>query len=54
DGTGAEELTALLSDDFGIAVRGGYHCAGLAHRPSAHGRPEPSVSALDRIIQSAI
>ena len=32
DGTGAEELTALLSDEFGIAVRGGYHCAGLAHK----------------------
>lgn len=31
-GTGAEEVTSLLNDNFGIAVRGGYHCAGLAHK----------------------
>ena len=22
----------LINDDYGIAVRGGYHCAGLAHK----------------------
>ncbi|SCJ31229.1 Probable cysteine desulfurase [uncultured Eubacterium sp.] len=27
-----EEVTALLNRDYGIAVRGGYHCAGLAHK----------------------
>lgn len=32
DGITAEELTAKLSGEYGIAVRGGYHCAGLAHR----------------------
>lgn len=32
DGLGAEELTARLNSDYGIAVRGGYHCAGLAHK----------------------
>ena len=28
----AEDVTAVLSDEYGIAVRGGFHCAGLAHR----------------------
>lgn len=32
DGYGAEEVTSLLSSRFGIAVRGGFHCAGLAHK----------------------
>lgn len=32
DGIGAEELTTTLSSEYGIAVRGGYHCAGLAHK----------------------
>ena len=27
-----EETASLLNDEFGIAVRSGYHCAGLAHR----------------------
>ena len=31
-GLGAEEVTARLNDEFGIAVRGGFHCAGLAHK----------------------
>lgn len=32
DGIGAEEVTEILSREHNIAVRGGYHCAGLAHR----------------------
>lgn len=32
EGKGAEEVTELLSTEYDIAVRGGYHCAGLAHR----------------------
>lgn len=32
DGYGAEELTGLLSSRYDIAVRGGFHCAGLAHK----------------------
>ena len=32
DGLEAEEVTALLNIDYQIAVRGGYHCAGLAHK----------------------
>ena len=32
EGFEAEEITSLLNDEFGIAVRGGYHCAGLAHK----------------------
>ncbi len=32
EGMEAEELTARLNSDYGIAVRGGYHCAGLAHK----------------------
>lgn len=32
DGLEAEEVTALLNNDYQIAVRGGYHCAGLAHK----------------------
>ncbi len=31
-GMECEEAGARLSQEFGIAVRGGYHCAGLAHR----------------------
>ncbi|NLT49064.1 MAG: aminotransferase class V-fold PLP-dependent enzyme, partial [Clostridiales bacterium] len=29
---GCEEVCDILSSDYGIASRGGYHCAGLAHR----------------------
>lgn len=29
---GAEEVTEVLSRKYGIAVRGGFHCAGLAHK----------------------
>ena len=32
DGIGAEEVTTMVSTNYGIAVRGGYHCAGLAHK----------------------
>lgn len=32
DGCRAEEVTDILSSRFGIAVRGGFHCAGLAHK----------------------
>ena len=32
DGIGAEEVTEILSSQYNIAVRGGYHCAGLAHK----------------------
>ena len=31
-GIGSEEITEELSRNFGIAVRGGFHCAGLAHK----------------------
>ena len=31
-GISSEEVTERLSREFGIAVRGGYHCAPLAHR----------------------
>ena len=31
-GMAAEEVTSVLSSQYGIAVRGGYHCAGLAHK----------------------
>jgi len=31
-GMDAEEVTEILSRDYGIAVRGGFHCAGLAHK----------------------
>ena len=31
-GMEAEEVTSLLSSRYGIAVRGGFHCAGLAHK----------------------
>ncbi len=31
-GHDCEEIASLLNDDYGIAVRGGYHCAGLAHK----------------------
>ena len=27
-----EEVTEILSRDYSIAVRGGFHCAGLAHK----------------------
>ncbi len=29
---GCEEVAGRLADEYGIAVRGGFHCAGLAHR----------------------
>lgn len=32
NGYNCEEVASLLNDEFGIAVRGGYHCAGLAHK----------------------
>lgn len=32
EGYNCEEVASLLNDDHGIAVRGGYHCAGLAHK----------------------
>ena len=32
DGLGAEEVTEELSKSYGIAVRGGFHCSGLAHK----------------------
>ncbi len=31
-GMECEEVAARLNREYGIAVRGGYHCAGLAHR----------------------
>ncbi len=31
-GLGAEEVTEELSNNYGIAVRGGFHCSGLAHK----------------------
>lgn len=31
-GYNCEEVASLLNDEFGIAVRSGYHCAGLAHK----------------------
>lgn len=31
-GLDAEEVTSLLSSQYDIAVRGGFHCAGLAHK----------------------
>lgn len=31
-GYDCEETASLLNDEFGIAVRGGYHCAGYAHK----------------------
>ena len=32
DGMEAEEVTATLNSKYDIAVRGGFHCAGLAHK----------------------
>lgn len=32
DGMEAEEVTAILNSKYDIAVRGGFHCAGLAHK----------------------
>jgi len=32
EGLGAEEVTDILSQKYEIAVRGGFHCAGLAHK----------------------
>jgi len=32
DGMEAEEVTSILNSKYEIAVRGGYHCAGLAHK----------------------
>ena len=29
---GCEEVVGRLADEYGIAVRGGFHCAGLAHQ----------------------
>lgn len=31
-GMDCEEVASALNDDFGIAVRAGFHCAGLAHK----------------------
>ncbi|MBR5315598.1 MAG: aminotransferase class V-fold PLP-dependent enzyme [Firmicutes bacterium] len=31
-GLSSEEVTERLNREYGIAVRGGYHCAGLAHK----------------------
>ncbi len=31
-GRNCEEIASQLNDDYGIAVRSGYHCAGLAHK----------------------
>ncbi len=31
-GKDCEEVASLLNDNFGIAVRAGFHCAGLAHK----------------------
>ncbi|MCB6994421.1 aminotransferase class V-fold PLP-dependent enzyme [bacterium 210820-DFI.6.37] len=31
-GMDCEEVASLLNDEYGIAVRAGYHCAGLAHK----------------------
>lgn len=31
-GCNCEEVASLLNDEYGIAVRSGYHCAGLAHK----------------------
>ena len=32
EGRSCEEVASVLNDDFGIAVRAGFHCAGLAHK----------------------
>ncbi len=32
EGLGAEEVTDILNKKYGIATRGGFHCAGLAHK----------------------
>ena len=32
EGMSSEEVTERLSREYGICVRGGYHCAGLAHK----------------------
>ena len=32
DGWSAEDVTDTLNRQYGIAVRGGFHCAGLAHK----------------------
>ena len=32
DGGSAEDVTDTLNRQYGIAVRGGFHCAGLAHK----------------------
>lgn len=37
-GADCEEVASRLNDEFGIAVRGGYHCAGLAHKTIGSGR----------------
>ena len=37
-GADCEEVASRLNDEFGIAVRGGYHCAGFAHKTIGSGR----------------
>ena len=37
-GLDSEEVTERLSREYGIAVRGGYHCAGLAHETVGTGK----------------
>ncbi len=32
EGKNCEEVASVLNDEFGIAVRAGFHCAGFAHR----------------------
>jgi len=32
EGWDSRDVTSLLNDDFGIATRAGFHCAGLAHK----------------------
>ena len=32
DNIEAEEVTSILNNKYNIAVRGGFHCAGLAHK----------------------
>lgn len=32
DGWDSRDIASLLNDDFGIATRAGFHCAGLAHK----------------------
>lgn len=32
EGRSCEEVASVLNDEYGIAVRAGFHCAGLAHK----------------------